>query len=318
MARVTHYIRQIAENPVSATPTGRVLDDALDLSGKMLRPKLLFLCGSFGTQFAQHFEQLCIAGAVVELTHLASLIHDDIVDEAPYRRGKPSLQSKYGKDAAVYAGDFLLARGQYRLAAEQLNDAMVRLAQAIEQMCLGEIGQSAGRYSTAVPAEHYYRNIRGKTAALFRCACGTGAALGGCTEEDVRLLEQFGETLGVIFQLRDDLLDFTSTKAKEGKQTHKDFLEGIYTLPVLFTLQHPDGASEMLALMQKNLLEPLSPAELHRMEQLVTDCGGIDHTWDEIHRHAADGYALLDRLPPCGATKKLKGMLNQLDTRKSE
>lgn len=314
--RIRQKIRQIAENPVPGTPTGRVLDDVLDTTGKMLRPKLLLLCGSFGPVFTQRFDQLCIAGAAVELTHLASLIHDDIIDDAPFRRGKPSIQGRYGKDTAVYAGDFLIARIQRRLAEESMNDTLVRLSEAVERMCLGEIGQNACRYDAATSTEHYYRNIQGKTASLFRCACGIGAALGGCPEQVVQTLEQFGEALGMLFQLRDDLLDFTSTTAQEGKVTQKDFLDGIYTLPVLFTLQTPEGAAALQPLTEKNKTGTLSPAELEQMEQQVHRCGGVERTWEEIHRYARQARSLLAQLPETDAQKKLKGMLDQLDTRK--
>ena len=110
MERVNYYIHKIAENSFAGTRTGAVLDDVLGSSGKMIRPRLLLLCSAFGPYAMERSERLCMLAAMVELTHMASLIHDDIIDEAPFRRGKPSIQGKYGKDAAVYALCFCLPR----------------------------------------------------------------------------------------------------------------------------------------------------------------------------------------------------------------
>ena len=313
LGKVRNYIRTMTENPVSGTHTGHVLEDALDSSGKMVRPKLLLLCGSLGPDCLEELEQLCMLAAMVELTHLSSLIHDDIIDEAPLRRGKPSTQSKYGKDAAVYAGDFLISRVNYWLAKERLSDAAMRLNKTVEEMCIGEIGQAGCRYRKDVTPEAYYRNIKGKTASLFKCACAMGAAQGGCCEEKIETLEQFGECLGVMFQLRDDLLDFNASGQEAGKQTHKDFLDGIYTLPVLMALGQPEGRAKLEPIMEANRQGHLTPPEIGQMEAIVRDLGGVEATWQEIHRHAALGHRLLDSLEAGEAVEKLRRMLNQLD-----
>lgn len=318
LGKVRNYIRTMTENPVSGTPTGDVLEDALDSSGKMVRPKLLLLCGSLGPDCSERMEQLCMLAAMVELTHLSSLIHDDIIDEAPLRRGKPSTQSKYGKDAAVYAGDFLISRVNYWLAKERLNDAAMRLNKTVEEMCIGEIGQAGCRYRKDVTPEAYYRNIKGKTASLFKCACAMGAAEGGCCDEVIETLEQFGECLGVMFQLRDDLLDFTSTRQEAGKQTHKDFLDGIYTLPVLMALRQPEGRRMLEPIMDANCQGNLTPEEIGQMENIVRHLDGVEATWEEIHRQAALGHQLLDCLEANESVEKLRRMLDQLDKREGE
>ena len=122
--RVKYYIHLIADYSIKESQVGAVLDDVLNLSGKMLRSKLLLLCAFLGSNWKDHKEKICKLAAMVELTHLASLIHDDIVDDSPYRRGKVSIQGKYGKDAAVFAGDFLIARIFYYGAMENLNEAV--------------------------------------------------------------------------------------------------------------------------------------------------------------------------------------------------
>ena len=313
MRRVKEYIRRIAENPVPGTATGTVLDEMVDASGKMIRARLILQCGRFGPAFGRQADRLCQLAALVELTHLASLIHDDIIDDAPYRRGKPSVQSRFGKDAAVYAGDFLIARTQFWLAKEQLNAAAMRICAAVERMCIGEVGQDLCKYRTDSNVADYTRNIRGKTASLFEAACAMGAEQAGCDEATVRTLERFGSALGMLFQLRDDLLDFTSTAQQEGKQTHKDFRDGIYTLPVLLAMESDEGRSTLLPLMEKNSREPLTDAEIGQMERLVVQYGGVARTREAIHRYAAEAGRALDELGEHSAAKTLKGMLGKLD-----
>ena len=164
-------------------------------------------------------------------------IHDDIVDEAPFRRDRESVQRRFGKDAAVYAGDYLIARVQYYQAQENLHEAGMLLADAIQQMCAGEIGQARCRYREDVTMQEYLCNIRGKTTALFRASCRIGALESGCSKEVIEQLDRLGESLGCMFQFRDDLLDFTTDKEVLGKETHKDFRDGIYTMPVLMAMR---------------------------------------------------------------------------------
>ena len=318
LRKVKAYIRTIAENPMTGTQTGDVLEDVLNASGKMIRPKLLLLCGGFGPAFAPRLDRLCMLAAMVELTHLSSLIHDDIIDDAPYRRGKPSAQSKYGKDAAVYAGDFLISRVNYWQAKEGLNEAAMRLSKTVEEMCIGEIGQAGCRYRENVTAAAYYQNIKGKTASLFKCACGLGAAEAGCDKKTVETLERFGECLGIMFQLRDDLLDFTATRQEAGKQTHKDFRDGIYTMPVLMAMQTEGGREALLPVMETNRQRMLSDEEIGQMEEAVRRFGGVEGTWGEIHRWSSEARTLLGEMENNSIIKRLQRMLDKLDEREGE
>ena len=190
--RVKEYIKLYTQHPFEGTATGAVLDDAASSQGKMIRPRLVLMAGSFGTDRDDVRERLYKLAAVVEMTHLASLIHDDVVDDAPVRRGKPSVQSKYGKNAAVYAGDFLMSRITFYLMREGLNRAGMVIAQAVEEMCAGEIGQAMCRYKEDVTIDQYLQNIHGKTVALFRACCRIGAMESGCDERVSRMLESFG------------------------------------------------------------------------------------------------------------------------------
>lgn len=312
--RVKYYMHKIAENSFAGTGTGAVLDDVLGSFGKMIRPRLLLLCSAFGPHSTERSERLCMLAAMVELTHLASLIHDDIIDEAPYRRGKPSIQGKYGKDAAVYAGDFLIERVHYWQVKEQLIDAAMILSKTVEDMCIGEIGQAVCRYDVNVTADDYLKNIKGKTAALFSTACKLGAMEAGCSSDVAEKLKCFGEYLGIMFQFRDDLLDFTSNEAAEGKETHKDFHDGIYTLPVLMALETAEGRKSLLPIMKENAKRNLSSEEIGQMEKEVIRCGGVQRTVEEIHRYAALAGEILDSLEDIPEAQKIRRMLDKLES----
>lgn len=311
LRKVRYYMNLIASHPYAGTKVGQILDDTLDTNGKMVRASLVLLTGAYGPDFDNKIDRLSMLAAMVELTHLASLVHDDIVDEADFRRGKPSIQSKYHKDAAVYAGDFLITRVNYYEAKEHLNDAAAVLSQTIEKMCAGEIGQALCRYKETTTVAQYLNNIRGKTVELFKAACRIGAMESGCSEQCIAKLEAFGENLGIMFQLRDDLLDFTSTKQEMGKATHMDFREGIYTMPVLYALS-ADRSGELLAIMRKNAIESLSEKEISDTEKLVVDLGGVEATINEIRNCQTKIEGLLGELPECKSTSLLSELVAKL------
>ena len=309
---VKQQMRIIAEHPYKETLVGKVLDDALDTNGKMVRARLLILAASLGPKMQERKDRIVMLAAMVELTHLASLIHDDIIDESDFRRGKASIQSKYSKDAAVYAGDFLMARIKYYEAKEKLNAASMLLSKAIEDMCTGEIGQAICRYKAETTMQQYLANINGKTVALFKTACLMGSKEAGADKKTVGILEEIGELLGYMFQLRDDLLDFTQDTYHLGKEAHKDFREGIYTLPVLAALEK-DESGKLSELMQKNAKKALSDAEISQAEQLVIKLGGVDYTKAKIKECSDKIQVLLKELPKADTTTLLKKLVKNLE-----
>lgn len=282
--QVKYYMQIITAHNMKENEVGNVLNDTVNVSGKMFRAKLLLLCGLLGKDWEAKKETLFKLAAMTELTHLASLIHDDIIDESPYRRGKPSIQSKYGKNAAVYAGDFLMARIYYYEAIERLNESAAVLSKAVESMCMGEIGQGLCRYREDVSVEEYFENIQGKTATLFETACYIGAKEAGCSDEVVNKLSLFGKNLGFMFQLKDDILDFTSDLEKVGKETNKDFQNGIYTFPVIMALKNPEGQKLLSPIMKKNIHSVLSKEEIQNVTSYVINFGGVEESKKEIKR----------------------------------
>ena len=312
LGRVKEYIGRLAAHSLGGTETGAVLDDALGTSGKMIRPRLMLLSSALGPDREERFERICMLAAMVELTHTASLIHDDIVDEAEIRRGQISIQKKYGKDAAVYAGDFLISRVNYHLAKEKLFAAGAILSETVEKMCLGEIGQAACRYREDVTPEKYLDNIRGKTAALFRTACYLGASEAGCPEAEAMALGQLGEYIGIMFQFRDDLMDFMSTEALQGKDTQKDFREGIYTLPVLLSAESEEGRKALLPFMKKSREGTLSEEDIAQMTGVVLNFG-TEKAKQEIHRYAGLVYELTEPYKDSAPMAQIRKLIGKLD-----
>ena len=279
---VKRYIYLIANFSIKESQVGAVLDDVLNISGKMIRAKILLLSAFSGTNWKNNKERICKLAAMVELTHLASLIHDDIVDDSPYRRGKQSIQGKYGKDAAVFAGDFLIARVFYYGVVENLNEAVSILAKTIENMCIGEIEQELYHYQEDISEEKYFEIIERKTAALFQAACSIGARESVCSKELTQKLELFVRNLGLMFQIKDDILDFTSNSKDLGKETHKDFQNGIYTFPVIMTLKNFKSKEVLEPIMKKNRVEKLSLEEIIQLEKYITSFGGIEASYEKI------------------------------------
>lgn len=310
--RVRDYIRQYTRHPFQGTATGAVLDDAVSSQGKMIRPRLVLMAGSFGEHRSDVQERLYKLAAIVEMTHLASLIHDDVVDDAPYRRGKPSVQGKYGKNSAVYAGDFLMSRIAFHLMREGLNRSGMVVSQVVEEMCAGEISQALCRYKEDVTISEYMQNIHGKTVALFRACCRIGAMESGCDERLIRLLEDFGECLGFMFQIRDDLLDFVPDSSTIGKKAHQDFREGIYTLPVLLAREQPGGLKLLRPYMEKGAAGTLTAADIGCMEEIVAAMGGLEGTWNEIHRYQYQAEEILEKLPLNDVSTQLGKLVRKL------
>lgn len=279
---VKRYIYLIANFSIKESQVGAVLDDVLNISGKMIRAKILLLSAFSGTNWKNNKERICKLAAMVELTHLASLIHDDIVDDSPYRRGKQSIQGKYGKDAAVFAGDFLIARVFYYGVVENLNEAVSILAKTIENMCIGEIEQELYHYQEDISEEKYFEIIERKTAALFQAACSIGARESVCSKELTQKLELFVRNLGLMFQIKDDILDFTSNSKDLGKETHKDFQNGIYTFPVIMALKNFKSKEVLEPIMKKNRVEKLSLEEIIQLEKYITSFGGIEASYEKI------------------------------------
>ncbi|NLF35158.1 MAG: polyprenyl synthetase family protein [Clostridiales bacterium] len=297
MAAVDSYLKEYLSDNLESGVVGDIVRAVGATNGKRLRPKLILMTGRFGPNYPACSDRLCRQGAVVEMTHMASLIHDDIVDDSPLRRGKPTIQSRFGKAMAVYAGDLVLSRVLRLLFLNDMRESALILSRTLEDMCRGEIGQYHCRFRPETTMEEYLSNIYGKTASMFEACCRIGAAEGGCSPEDVQLLGAFGKHLGYAFQLRDDLLDFLSSEANEGKPVHADFKEGILTMPVLYTLHLSDYGDRLTELIRGIRGDRVLPEQVAEMESLVQRAGGVEYTTSLIQAHGLEAEKMLAALP---------------------
>ena len=205
--------------------------------GKRLRPALALLSArAVGREFPQ--DRAVAAGAASEMIHMATLMHDDVVDESPERRGKPTANSVFGNGITILTGDFLLAKSISLLAHNDDNLRMVRVfADVTVAMAEGEVLQSAVAHDTTIDLSTYEEIIERKTARFLAGCCETGAMLGGATDAEAAALRSYGHHLGMAFQIADDLLDFLGDPDKTGKPLGTDLRDGRVTLPLLHALQ---------------------------------------------------------------------------------
>lgn len=201
--------------------------------GKRIRPLLVLVCGKLGSF---DLKKLAKAGACVEAVHTASLIHDDIIDNADYRRGKETTFKLYGADFAVKSGDYLFARSFEVLASLGNMEAISSLARAAEDLSLGELDGNLLRWSPDTDIDSYLSWISKKTASLFKASCEIGALISGAGDKEVEAVSGFGFFLGIAFQLFDDILDVIGSLETLGKPAGNDLKEGFLTLPYLLAL----------------------------------------------------------------------------------
>ncbi|MEV4496869.1 polyprenyl synthetase family protein [Micromonospora arborensis] len=277
--------------------------------GKRIRPALLLVAAEFGTVRPAH---LLDAAAALELLHLASLYHDDVMDRAVTRRHGPSVNAEWGEPAAVVAGTFLVARAIALLAA--FDDRYGReAAAALVALCTGQLRETENAFHTGLTEAEHLEIIAGKTATLFELPCRLGALLAGAPPATVEALAGYGHDLGVAFQLTDDALDVRGSYAALGKRPLTDVREGVYTMSVLRLLARDTPAAGRV----RDLLEVRepTPAELAEVAELVVASGAVDEVLAEARRRAAQAARRLDPLPPGPARDSLVQLADYAVTR---
>lgn len=233
----------------------------LNSGGKRLRPGLLLLAGHCGPYKK---ETLIPMAAAVEMIHMASLIHDDIVDDTPLRRGKPTAAKAYGKATALYTGNVMLAKA-LRAVLAQDDPAIRKIAlTTATEMCRGEFDQQQAIQNNDLSKSDYLKRIRRKTANLMAAACEIGARAGGATEKDIAAMTTFGENLGMAFQITDDILDYIADESTFGKATGSDIREGLATIPLICTAENTGEKEALSRLLKQSRESKAAAAELLR------------------------------------------------------
>ena len=275
--------------------------------GKRFRPLLVVLGSYLGPREAT--EDVVKAAVVVELTHVASLYHDDVMDEAGIRRGSPSANSRWGNTVAILVGDLLFARASDIVC--DLGPEFVRLqARTFSRLVQGQIAETVGPSETD-PLDHYLQVVADKTGSLIATSALFGSKISNAAPQLQRVMAEFGEQIGIVFQLSDDIIDITSDQT--GKTPGTDLREGIPTLPTLLARRSDDPADvRLLQLLDSDLHDD---GALHEVLDLLRRHPCIDQAREEVRRRADAARALLDPLPIGPARDALDDLCTTVVTR---
>lgn len=238
--------------------------------GKRVRPLFSVACAAVTGDLGDATHEAVMGGVSVELVHIGSLYHDDVMDEAVIRRTVSSVNAKWGNLRAILAGDFLLARAS-EIAASLGVEVAGLLAATIARLCEGQVRELQSMFSPDRTEAEYRESIAGKTASLFSAACRIGGLVANLDRKHIDDVTAFGLHYGMAFQIVDDILDLTATEEILGKPAGNDLVEGVYTLPVIHALAQPNQSE-----LRSILGEPLNNSEIDTVRKLVREAGGIE------------------------------------------
>lgn len=287
--------------------SAKFLNDSLDYlaltGGKMLRPAFTMIGFGFGSVSSK--EEVYTMATAIETLHMATLVHDDIIDDSDLRRGMPTIQSKYNKDYAVYMGDYLFTQCFLMLSQHDYSkENLLNISKGIAKICVGDMRQNKNRYNSDVTTGEYIRIISGKTAGLFGLSLSIGGHLGQVDQAFEKKLFKIGYSIGMAFQIKDDLLDYEGQQAIVGKDLAMDLYNGYYTLPVIFALKKN---KEILKpyLDDKNLLK----TDIKDVLDIIKASGSLKKTKDLAEKYTQRSQRLIEELPECESKEILKKLV---------
>jgi heptaprenyl diphosphate synthase len=276
--------------------------------GKRLRPLLTLISAQFGdpSKFG-----IIEAAVVCELTHLATLYHDDVMDEAPLRRGVESANNRWGNSVAILTGDYLFAKASDLLA--DLGPEAVRLqAKTFERLVIGQINETQGSSTGVSAIDHYLNVVSDKTASLIATSARFGALLSGADQKVVELLTQFGEKVGIAFQIADDLLDVQSNSTESGKTPGTDLKEGVPTLVTLYAMNSTDPKDADLI---ERLKKPITDGEIAKTIDELRNHKSVQEVKAYLRKIADEADEILSQLPAGAAKDALANLITALISR---
>lgn len=284
----------------------------LQAGGKRIRPVFVLLSGKMGNYNIDRFKTVAVA---LELIHMATLVHDDVVDNSELRRGKPTVKHVYGNRVAMYTGNYILA-----LAIEsitKIKDPKVHqlLSNTLVEVCLGEIEQIEFKYNWNQQLRNYLRRIKRKTALLIATSCKLGAIAGMTTTEDANRLYQYGYYIGMSYQIIDDILDFTSTEKELGKPIASDLLQGNLTLPVLFAMKNESFNN----LLRETFAHPdhVDPDNFEKLLLMLENSNAIQESYKLSELYLNKALEVLEPLPDLEAKQILQEIAQSIGNRRS-
>ncbi|MBX6721773.1 MAG: polyprenyl synthetase family protein [Dactylosporangium sp.] len=284
----------------------------VDAGGKRFRPLLVLLAAHLGDADAP---EVVRSAVVMELTHLATLYHDDVMDEAQIRRGAPSANRRWSNSVAILVGDYLFSRAA-DLAADLGTEAVRIQARTFTRLVHGQIAETVGPRPGADPVAHYLQVIADKTGSLIATCAQFGAMFGKAPAEVVRAVAGYGETIGVAFQLSDDLLDIASDAEQSGKTPGTDLREGVRTLPVLYALASDEADSASVRLREILAAGAVTDEALHAEALgLLRESVALKRARETVRAYAEDARARLASLPDVPARRALESLCDVITDR---
>lgn len=278
-------------------------DHLRQAGGKRLRPALYLICAKGCANKAA----LMPMAVAIEMIHMATLVHDDVIDNAATRRGIPTANIRWGNHVAVLAGDYLFAKA-FSAIANHVSCSMLQiLTDVISSLCEGEIEQFKYSFNPLVTEEQYLRRIAKKTADLIAASCQLGGVSAGFKDEEVAALKRYGYCIGLAFQITDDLLDITASAAQVGKPVGNDLGQGIVTMPAIYALQNSAYKAELAEIIEKN---ELTDAEIQRGLWIIHECGAVEYSCREVKRYLAEAKSVL---PSCLSAEVKETLINIAD-----
>lgn len=279
--------------------------------GKRLRPALVLQTARVRDYRP---ERVIPVAAAVEMIHMATLIHDDVVDGSDLRRGLPTVNAKWGSGVSVLLGDYLFARAFSMLAETGSNEVVQIMADVVFLMSEGELENTVEVFDTERGEEHYLDHIDKKTAVFIGECCRLGGLLGGADQAAVEALHRYGRSIGMAFQIVDDILDFSGSARELGKPPGTDLQSGVITLPVLYALRKEPQGSELRELIEARFSD--GPT-LERAVALVRASGALEESYQVAMAYVDEAQRMLEHLPPGAVRDRLRQIAEFVASRRS-
>lgn len=280
----------------------------LQAGGKRIRPVFVLLAGKFGNYDIQVMKNVAVA---LELIHMASLVHDDVIDDADLRRSQPTVKAKWDNKTAMYTGDFIFALSLELMTEINKPLAHKILANTMVEVTVGEIQQIKDKYRFNQNLRDYLRRIKRKTALLISASCQLGAIAADVEESVHKKLYLFGYYVGMAFQITDDILDFTSSEEQLGKPAGSDLLQGNITAPVLYAMENKNIRMEI-----EKVHENIESAHIKHIIDLIKQSGAIEKSIALSDMYLDKALAVLEELPANKTKKTLRDIAKFIGRRK--
>jgi len=286
--------------------------DLLHAGGKLLRPAFFLLMAQTGKDYERN--QSIHVAASVEVLHMASLIHDDIIDEADTRRGLPTIQSKFGAKYALYTGDYLFCVC-FRILSKHANTLsnIEFNTNTVERILIGELDQMQSRYNENMSVKSYLKQISKKTAALFALSCQMGAQLNGATPKEIINSRKIGHEIGMAFQILDDVLDYTQDASIIGKPVLEDLKQGVYSLPLIYAMEKNSAAFSLLL----GKRELMTKGDIDEILKLIKMYNGVEYALEIANKYTQKALNRIENLTDCEAKDIMFDLTSKLLNRES-